>query len=143
MTADPAPAWLPFAIIAAFLVVFPLMWCLVTGLLSVMGGWQRLAQTFAAGNRPVTGQARHGLNGMVGWVSYRFVLTVHVAPDGFYLSVMPLFRFAHPPLFIPWTAIARRKPVQRVFWRAERFDIGHPVAAAITLPEGVLPLPGA
>ena len=81
MTADPAPAWLPFAIIAAFLVVFPLMWCLVTGLLSVMGGWQRLAQTFAAGNRPVTGQARHGLNGMVGWVSYRFVLTVHVAPE--------------------------------------------------------------
>jgi hypothetical protein len=56
VAAKTAPVWLPFAIIAGFLVVFPLFWCLIVGFLSLTGGWHRLAKVYAAGDRPVTGQ---------------------------------------------------------------------------------------
>lgn len=87
------PAWLVPAIIAGFAIGFPLFWYAVVWFLSLAGGWQRLARDYAAGSRSVFG--------MVGWVSYRFVLTVHVAGDGIFIAVMPLFRIGHPPLFIP------------------------------------------
>lgn len=127
--------WSSFALVlAAFLIFFPALWCAIVLFLSWAGGWQRLARHFAAGNRPVTG-TRHGhVTGMVGWVSYRFVLTVHRNDDGFFLDINRFFRIGHPRLFIPWSAVKDRKPFSMPFWNATTLTIGEPVTASITIP---------
>lgn len=126
------------AIVAGVAVALPLFWCAVVWLLSHVSGWQTLARSFGAGTRPVTGTPYHFVTGMVGWVSYRHVLTLHVAADGLFLEVMPLFRIGHPRLFIPWTQIGGRRPARVLFWTAERFEVGQPPAGVVTLPPGYL-----
>ena len=135
---SPAPGWLALAIIGAFLVFFPLLWCSIVWLLSHAGGWSRLAQRHAAGDRFVTGERRGGITGRVGVVNYRNVLTVHLTADGFFLEVMPLFRIAHPRLFIPWSEVCARTPLTVLWWKAERLSIGNPLVATITLPAELL-----
>jgi hypothetical protein len=39
---------------------------------------------------------------MLRLVSYRGVLTLASDTDALYLAIMPLFRFLHPPLRVPW-----------------------------------------
>lgn len=130
---------LALSIVAGVAVVFPAFWCVALFLLSHIGGWRRLSQVYAAGKRPVSGH-RHGhLFGRVGLVSYRGVLTVRVAEEGFFMEVMAIFRPGHPRLFIPWTAIRSRSPARFWLWPAERIEIGNPPAATVTLPDGVLP----
>jgi hypothetical protein len=136
--AAPAPEWLIYAIIGGFLVVFPLLWCFVVWLLSQIGGWKHLARRYAAGNRRVTGERCSGIQGMVGSVSYRFILTLHFNAGGFFIEVMPLFKIGHPRLFIPWSAVSARNPCRVFWWKAERLSIGQPVIATITLPAGLL-----
>lgn len=131
--------WLIPAIVGGFLVVFPLFWCAVVLFLAHAGGWQRLAGSYAAGSRPLSGVPHSAVTGMVGWVSYRFVLDVHVAEEGFFLDVMPLFRIGHPRLFIPWEAVSARRKAFNLFWKTEALGIGTPVIATITLPQGLLP----
>lgn len=139
MNSAPVPAWLPIAIVGGFLVIFPTFWCFVVWLLSQIGGWSRLAQRYSAEGRLITGTRHSGLTGMVGVVSYRGVLTLHVDRDGFFLEVMWLFRIAHPRLFVPWTEITGRKPRQVLWWKAETLSIGNPVIATITLPADLIP----
>ena len=135
---DNSPVILALAILGLFAAVFPALWCLVLWFLSWLGGWQRLASQFLAADRPVTGRRKAWLYGKVGLVSYRRVLILHVAGDGFFLEVMALFRPGHPRLFVPWQAIRKRTRTQFLLWRAERIEIGHP-PVAVTLPDGALP----
>ncbi len=131
--------WLIPAIIGGFLVVFPIFWCLIVMFLAHAGGWQKLARTYAAGSRPLAGTSHAAITGMVGWVSYRFVLDIHVAEEGLFLDVMPLFRMGHPRLFIPWEAVSARRKAFNLFWKTEALSIGTPVIAVITVPQGLLP----
>ncbi len=131
------PLWLTLWIIGGFVIVFPVLWCLIVWFLSHLGGWQRLARSYAAGSRPVTGERRSGVWGMVGWVSYRFVLTLHFTAEGFFIEVMPLFRIGHPRLFIPWTAISARSSSRLLWFRTETLKVGRPLIGSITLPAKV------
>ncbi|MCB1210802.1 MAG: hypothetical protein KDK97_15880 [Verrucomicrobiales bacterium] len=133
------PGWLIFAIIGGFFVVFPLFWCGVVFLLSVLGGWGRLAKLYAAGDRAVSGELHSGVTGKVGGISYRNVLTLHVGHQGFFIEVMPLFRIGHPRLYIPWSEVSARTPVQVLWWKAEKLTLGRPAVGSITLPENVRP----
>lgn len=133
-----SPAWLPFAIIGGFLIVFPLFWCAVVWFLSEVGGWRQLGRRYAAGDRPITGERFSGVVGMVGGVSYRYVLTLHVNTEGFFIEVMPLFKVGHPRLFIPWSEISERIPFRVLWWKGERLRIGQPVITTITLPANLL-----
>lgn len=141
--AAPDSVWLVISIIGGFIIVFPAFWCFVVWLLSQVGGWSRLALRFSASQRlrQPAGTRHSGLTGMVGVVSYRNVLTLHVDRDGFFLEVMALFRIGHPRLFIPWSEITGRKPRQVLWWKAETLSIGSPVIATITLPAGLIPPP--
>jgi hypothetical protein len=136
--ANSDPEWLPFAIIGGFLIVFPLFWCGVVRLLSEVGGWQRLARRYVAGDLAVTGERFRGVTGLVGAVSYRSVLTLHFNADGFFIEVMPFFRIGHPRLFIPWSEIGERIPSRTLWWKGERLSIGHPAIGTITLPAKLL-----
>jgi hypothetical protein len=97
---------LPFLVVGA--------WVLVGGLLSVLGGWSRLATKYrSTAARP---PGCHWLqSGRFGWVSYSNALTVGNTGAGLYLAVFFLLRLFHPPLLIPWTAITARRRVQMRF----------------------------
>lgn len=136
----PAPSWLIYAIIGGFLIIFPLIWCFVLWILS-LGGWRQLAKTFAAGNLPVTGERHSGLNGMIGAVSYRGVITVHLNEEGFFMEVMAIFKVCHPRLFIPWSEIKSRQPVRILWWKSVKLTVGDPQVATVTLPEDLFALP--
>ena len=113
--------WLLPLIVGVWLVVFPLFWLGITGLLSIVGGWRDLARSYAtdpatfSGIRPTnaTGSLRRALLP----VNYSNTLLVYVRSDGLGLATWRIFRFKHPPLFIPWTAVRDCQAGSLFFWR--------------------------
>lgn len=77
------------------------MWVFVCFLLSLFGGWSRLAEAYRA-RAEFRGKKRYLQSGRLGLTNYNSVLTVGANEEGLYLAVMPLFRVGHPSLFIPW-----------------------------------------
>ena len=121
------PALLIALIVGGWLIVFPLMWLGITGLLSVLGGWRELASSYDAGpalrdGRPIGRWVTGGMQRALFPVSYRNCLNVSLYADGFGLSVPRVFRFMHPPLFIPWTAV-RDCEEGGMIWRHARISL--------------------
>jgi len=134
--AMPSDAALPLILIVAFPIFFGGMWWGTLMLLSALGGWARLAETFSAREAPA-GRCFSMQDGMVGWVSYNACLSVSVSAEGLHLSVMFPFRVGHPPLFIPWTAV-RSPRIRRFLWaESVAFDAGSPSVATVRLPKRI------
>jgi hypothetical protein len=112
---------------------FPAIWWAVVSLLSQLSGWRRLGREYAAQTQP-QGQAFRWQTGKVGMVPYRNSLDVTVAPDGIFISVWLLLRFAHKTLYIPWKEIG--VPIEsRVLGRSvARFQVGREPKVTIELP---------
>ena len=73
----------------------------------------------------------------VGWASYKNCLTVYNSPEGLFISVFPLFRLGHPPLFIPRAEI-HNPTIRRFLWMEfMNFDIGSPRITTMQLPKNV------
>lgn len=106
---DPASEW--------FLPAFVVFWVAICGVLSIMGGWRELAERFKS-DAPLEGERFRFRSGAMGWghfpVSYGGCLFATVGPSGFALSILFLFRFLHPRLVVPWSAVERCEPVR--FW---------------------------
>jgi hypothetical protein len=129
---DPFPH---FAFVFPFLFVG--MWCGISLLLSLIGGWHRLGQSFRASEWP-SGRRFLVQSGSVGGVGYRNCLTIYSSPEGLYLSVMLPFRLAHPPLFIPWEEIHDIK-ARRFLWVEDIvFEVGSPSVAKLCLSKKIL-----
>ncbi len=128
-------------IVVGFAIVFSLVWVFVIGLISLIGGWQRLAQRYRAGLPPV-GQRWSRQYGMVGWASYKGVLTLTASSEGLFMETIWMFGFGHPRLFIPWQDF-REAEVQSNFFgrfRGRRLvsaKIGFPSVATVRLPAAV------
>ncbi len=98
--------WLTIPLIfALFAVFFIALWSFVIFLVAMIGGWPRLAQYYRA-QADFDGTRWSMQSGYVGLSRYRGVLTVGANWQGLYLAVFPLFRIAHPALFIPWSDIS-------------------------------------
>lgn len=74
-----------------------------------------------------------------GWVGYNGCLWIGVSEQGLALKTGPdiLFRFCHPPIFIPWTAVhivGRRKALWRRMIDLKFQD----VSVTLSLPESTL-----
>lgn len=128
-------ALLPWIVIA-FAIVFPLFWALVIGFISLISGWQRLAQRYRA-TEPATGQRWTWQRGMVGWAGYNNVLTLTANEQGLFMEVMRLFGFGHPRLFIPWHEFREAKVVNYFLRRQVKAKIGFPPLATVHLPAAV------
>lgn len=93
------------ALILALLVV---AWLGACALISLMGGWHRLAARFCS-ESAIDGEEIRFASMSIGTglfpARYRRVLFVTVGPSGIGLSVIFLFRVLHPLLFIPWSAV--------------------------------------
>jgi hypothetical protein len=85
------------------LVGFVAFWCLILKLLS-LGGWSRMARSYEARSRP-EGIRFGGRSARMASVNYSGSLTFIVASEGLYIAPMFLFRPAHPPLLVPWSAL--------------------------------------
>jgi hypothetical protein len=82
-----------------------LVWCLVLGLASVVGGWRRLAGPYGD-TTLFAGDVTRFASAQFGWASYSGALSVGASDMGLFLATIPIFRPFHPPLFIPWTEIS-------------------------------------
>lgn len=100
-----------------FFPAFVVFWLAICGVLSIVGGWRELAERFKS-DAPVEGERFRFRSGAMGSglfpVSYGGCLFATVGPKGFALSILFLFRFLHPRLVVPWSAVERCEPVK--FW---------------------------
>jgi hypothetical protein len=113
----------PQALWLIFPAHFMAAWFGVSALISYIGGWTTLAKRFRL-KRPFTGRRWNWQSGHMRWTaSYNGCLIVGCCAEGLYLATMPLFRFRHPPLLIPWTEISvtRRRIL---FFKYVRFGLG-------------------
>jgi hypothetical protein len=136
MTPTPEPdaanqLWLTIAIIVGFPFVFGLFWCGIVSMLSFGGGWHRVAKRFPRQRQP-QGKRYGSGSGAFGGVNYNGCLIVHASAEGLDIHVWPMFRIAHPPIFLPWTEINNPKPIG-FFLSYIRFKAGSPSAGTITL----------
>lgn len=123
-----------------FFVLFPFfflgMWCAVGLMLSALGGWRRLSESFPARGRP-SGRRFIMQGAKVGRVHYSGCLTIYSSPEGLYLSVWLPFRLGHPPLFIPWYAI-HNATTRRFLWiESVVFDVGSPRITTLELSKKI------
>lgn len=104
---DKPPVFL--AIPAGLLYVAGLLF-VITAVLARVGGWHRLAQRFRVAELP-NGETLRMQSATLGmFTNYNNVLTVVVTPEGFAMRPFLPFSLQHPPLFIPFTAVARMEP---------------------------------
>ncbi len=129
-----------------FLVGFVALWLLIFRVAAWWGGWNLLAQSYPAG-LPLTGerlrmrsaQLRAGCN-------YNNCITFVSSAAGLQLSMPLPFRFAHPPVFLPWSELSARREqrwlVELVVLRARRVpDV--PIKLRARLAERLLAHAGA
>ena len=118
-------------IIAGWPLFFLALWSGIVMLMSLMGGWHRLAKSYAVAEIPAGGQS--WMSGMIGIARYNRTLTVATDANGLYLNVRRIFRIGHPPLFIPWKDI--RNPERSSFLARDyiTFEVGTPTVARIKL----------
>lgn len=97
---------------------------MICGVLSLLGGWYHLAAQFKS-DALVEGELFRLRSGSMGWeafpISYRSTLFATVGAQGFALSVLFPFRFLHPQLVIPWSAVERCEYVK--VWFADRVAV--------------------
>jgi hypothetical protein len=130
-----------WGLVALVIVIWPLffiaIWASVLLLMSWIGGWRRLAARYASIQRPTGGAVFQLATGMVGWARYKRVLSIRTTDDGLFLDIRRVFRFGHPPLFIPWADIRKARRVTLFYTEFVAFDVGDPVVASLRLPTAV------
>ena len=103
-----------------FFPAFAVMWLVICGALSLMGGWHELAERFES-SEAVEGERFRFRSAAIGWrafpVRYGGCLFAAVGPQAFSLSIFFPFRFLHPPLVIPWSEVERCEPTRIWFMK--------------------------
>ena len=96
------------------LVLVICVWIAVSLLSGYVSGWTRLGRRYAcSGGFP--GNTWSFQSGHMRWgANYHNCLTMGANSEGFYLSVLFLFRLGHPALFIPWREIS--VTCKKVLW---------------------------
>jgi hypothetical protein len=102
-------------ILVAFPFYFITLWCFILWIISLSGGWRKLADRYTMPG-DFQGQILRFQSARLNWSNYSNILRIGLSEHGLYLSPMALFRPFHPPLFIPWEEI-EAEPFQRAMWR--------------------------
>jgi hypothetical protein len=116
---------LPLWFIPLFPIFFVAMWVGIIGAIGEMGGWGELARLYRepAGTvrAPVQRFSMGSLDLRRGTFSlpmnYGNCVVVEIAAAGLHLRTWFPFRFRHPPLLIPWSAMERVQTGRILFWR--------------------------
>ena len=92
-------------------------------LISLMGGWGRIAEAYP--NRQSEAADCLSLQSAILRLSssYSGVLRLCTDEHGVYFSVLFLYRPGHPPFFVPWTEISGRRTTYFIYQMVDlRFD---------------------
>lgn len=132
MMNDPIPTFILILIIVGFPVIFGTFWAAVCLLLSVLGGWRRLASHYRTDQRSAAPALRpYWL--MMGPVSYRGITTLQPTPEGLWISVMILFRLGHQPLLIPWHEVRGVHTGRSGLFNTIALELGNPRITTLRL----------
>ena len=110
---------------------------LLVGLVvSQMGGWASLAEQYRCLESFTGSRWSFQCGQFRRFASYNNCLTVGADPHGLFLSIFPLFRFAHPALFIPWREISVSR--NKVLWiRQVKLLLGRELQIPLTVRESL------
>ena len=114
----------PFEIfsVPAYILLFLILWIGVCKLIAAAGGWGTLARDYRADSVFDSRKLWLKSLGMRKWTSYNNCINVGVNKYGLYLSVLPIFRVGHPPLFFPWTDISTEVTRRRLLPDVVKFN---------------------
>jgi hypothetical protein len=116
-------AWVAQHAAVLFPVYFVGMWLLVSAISSYTSGWSLLAGRYRL-TSIYLGRRWPWQSGQMRWcTNYGNCLTLGCDEMGLYLAVMPLLRFHHPPLLVPWTDVSVSYK-RRLFWDFVRLGLG-------------------
>lgn len=128
------------SVLAFILIVFPIffisLWLFVCWILSHVGGWHRLSQSFTTTEKP-DNQCLNLASIRVGFINYNHCTTLCFSSKGLFISVLRIFRVGHPPLLIPWYELNNPRIKQFLWKRFVIVDVGLPKIVSISLPESV------
>lgn len=84
------------------------MWILVTGILSLAGGWYSLAKSYRPPERSMgPGNVYTFQSVTIGLLgNYRSCVKVAIHDEGIIMRPIVLYHFMHGPVFIPWSGMA-------------------------------------
>ena len=124
-----------------FPLMFAALWTGISVLVSRIGGWHVLALRYRT-SQPFTGQRFWMKSAGMRWgASYRSCVNLAATQEGMFLSVFPMFRIGHSPLFIPWSEISWAAQ-ESWFMKAVRFEFqgapGVPLLLSRSLAREVL-----
>jgi len=89
-----------------FYILFPIFWLSILSFLSLLSGWLKLAESYYSEQKPI-GKKISGQSAMLNFfVSAGSTLNFSTNNEGLFISVVWIFRFNHPTLFIPWNHIS-------------------------------------
>lgn len=106
--------WLPPYFVLFIPIIFPAWWIVIMCLIAFLGGWRRLAKTYAARAEP-SGEKLRFQSMRLGLTRYNGALTFVFAAQGLYMAAWGIFRPGHTPLLIPWSDI-RYAGAKKIVW---------------------------
>ena len=116
-----------------YMFLFPLFfianWMFVVFILSKLG-WSKLLKKYSY-NKPFIGRRIGFVSAKINLTSYSNVIILKTNDEGFYMKVMFLFRFFHPPVFIPWSEIKNIEEKKVLFFSQIILTLGDPKIATI------------
>jgi len=121
-------------IIILFPFAFAGFFCLVSYLISFIGGWRQLSMVYPRKNLPV-GRRFSWQTMKLGFSNYGSCITIHSSAEGLDLSVMFIFRVGHPPLFIPWSEFQEARARRFLWYKYVEIDIGSPKLVTLKFSE--------
>ncbi len=129
MNPNAPPEWLA----ALFIPFFVGMWVSVCFLLSLIGGWRKLARRYRSPGAIEGTKWRNQSAELRGYFksSYGNCLTVVANEAGLGVSILFLFRVGHPPLFIPWTEISVNQETRFFFFKGVRLTFSSEPSVSI------------
>lgn len=96
-------------LVIGFIPLFVLFWVLIIALISISGGWYKLAKAHPYDslkyplNRAETCLIGYMQIGFFG--RYKMVVYMSITDKGVLFETLFFFRFMHPPFFLEWNAI--------------------------------------
>jgi hypothetical protein len=113
------------------------VWLLILLVVSWASGWSTLGQRYRATEMP-QGEKFRMQFASFGWLDYNGCLTIVVAPDGIYLALWWMFRFAHPALLLPWSSLHVEKIKATGWVKQVTIHVDDPPVARVKLPLRIL-----
>lgn len=116
-----------------FIILIPVVWCLLAWLMSRLSGWSRLAQHYRS-PPSISGESARMRSGRIGVVNYHSLLSFRVNDDGLRIAVALPLRLGHPPLFIPWNQFHHITEDPIMYSHKIKTSVGQPTLVRMTLP---------